>query len=305
MKYLNIIFAGNSNFSLANLKILIKRKYIIKLIVTKNKKIYLKEKNEKINKIKFITFNEDKIIKEIKKKSINLIIIVDFATIIPKSILNIVKFGCINIHCSLLPKCRGPSPIQCTIINEYKYFGFTIIKINEKIDEGDIIFRKKYLMKKKYNSLNIYNKLIKSVPNFLSKIINKIKNNKIKYIKQNNNKATYSKKIKKSESKINWNSKAKNIIKKIKAFSLYPTSFFFSNKKRIKVWNAKIKKNNKKNKIKFIPGEIINIKKYLFVATKDDIICFDKVQIESRKKMEIKDIQNSNKKIFKIGHILK
>ncbi len=311
-KKIKILFIGTCNFSSFFLEKLIKKKNNIIGIITKKEKSNIKNiiKNTAIkNKIKYIYQPQNikelkNLEKNIKKLNINLIILISYGFIIPENIINIPKYGCINIHASLLPKLRGASPIQQSILNGDKKTGITLIKINKLLDQGNIIYQKHYNIKKKDNYIKLKKKLQKIGIKGLLKIIKKIKYNIfIKNIKQDEKKTTYAKKIKKIDGKINWKKdKAINIIRKIKAYIVWPKTFFFYKNYRIILWKAKIKKKIKNNK----PGRIIKFnKKELLVTTKDAILKIKKIQFSNKKKMYISEIINSKPNLFKINDFLK
>ncbi|WDI78585.1 methionyl-tRNA formyltransferase [Candidatus Purcelliella pentastirinorum] len=312
-KKLKILFFGTSRFALYHLKTLIKNKYNIIGIFTKLNKRFNKEYYSKIkiiNKKYNIPIYSPKSIKELNniKKiyyfDIDLIITVSYGLIIPKKILKIPKINSINIHASLLPKWRGAAPIQRSIQNGDNKSGISIIQMNDKLDEGDILYKKTCKIKKKDNSESLTKKLMKLGSKSMLKIIKKIKNKKIIPIKQNNLKATYAYKIKKKEAKINWHKNSKEIERNIRAFNPWPVCYFKLNKIKIKLWKANIleKKNNKKS---FKKGQIISINKNgIKIILNDGILNLKVIQIPGKKKMEIKNLILSNKKWFKIGDIL-
>ncbi len=309
MKKLNIILIGTQKIAYYSFKKIIKKKkYNILFIITKKKNKNIENLSIK-NKIKIFKIKNKKQIKKIFNKNkiknkIDLIILICFGLKIPKNILKKPKLGCYNIHPSLLPKLKGPSPIQYSILNNYKITGVTIIKMNKEIDMGPIVIQKKYKIKKKQTYKNLYNKLTKLSSKLLNIFIKKIiKKKKIKYKKQNKNKSTYSKKIYKYNGKVNWNNTAKYIERQIRAFYIWPKTFFYYKKYIIFIWKVKIIKN-KNNKYKI--GEIINYnKKYLDIKTNKNILRITKIQINNKKKNNIKDIFNSKPKLFNIGYILK
>ncbi len=308
MDKLKIILLGTQKFAYSQFKKIIKKyKKNIKGIITKkgkNKIKYLAKKN-KINL--FQIKNKEEIILLFKNKliklNINLIIIVEFGIILPKFIIKIPKLGCYNIHPSLLPKWRGPSPIQYSILYGDKITGITIIKINEKIDEGEIIFQKKCNILKNDNYNSLYNKLIKLSKKIINKIIKNIYLNKIIKIKQNNNNISYTYKIKKNDGEIKWGNSANKINRQIKAFYKWPKTFFYYKNNIVFIWKIKI---NKKNTKKYKIGEIVDYnKKYLKIQTGNKIIKITKIQLNNKRKMKINIFFNSKQNFFIKGYILK
>jgi methionyl-tRNA formyltransferase len=158
----------------------------------------------------------------------------------------------INIHASLLPKWRGAAPIQRAIMNCNSETGISIMKIVPKLDAGPVLMQSKIKITKENN----YEELSKKMSDIGAKLIlislDLIKNNKAKFIPQNDEGATYAKKIEKSESKINWNFKARTIVAKINALYPNPGSWFELKGSRIKIIRAC------EVNAKGLPGEIID-----------------------------------------------
>ncbi len=309
---INILFFGTSYFSQFFLKKLIKNKFFIQGIVTKKEKFNhinpVKQTALKYN-IKHIfqpisIYELKKLKKNIIKININLIIIVSYGFIIPSNIINIPKFGCINIHPSLLPKLRGPCPIHTAILKGYTKTGISFIKINNKIDAGDIIYQKICPISYKDTYQSLTTKLQNLGIKCIIKIIKQLKHNIIlKKIKQNSKLATYTKKINKNDGKINWNKdKSINIIRKIKAYHIWPKTFCYYKKNKIIIWKAK-QLNISTNNIK--PGKILEYNNSgLKVTTKDYLINIYIIQLNSSKKMYVSEIIKSKPEIFKIGDFL-
>lgn len=173
----------------------------------------------------------------------DLIIVAAYRQILPKAILEIPQYGCLNIHPSLLPKYRGPSPIQHTILNGDKETGVTIIKMTEKIDAGPIISVSK--LTSQISEITA-GELLKELANLgaktLVETIPKIIEGKIEPILQDNLKATYTRIIKREDGKIDWQKPAEEIARQIRAFSPWPGAFTFWNRDK-KLLRMKILKD--------------------------------------------------------------
>ncbi|WP_343154708.1 methionyl-tRNA formyltransferase [Buchnera aphidicola (Pseudoregma panicola)] len=309
-KRLKIVFVGTTDFAKKYLKSLIKSKHKITKVITK--RIFFKRKCisevEKIAKKNFIpviyktNLNNSKIIRKIKKKNPDIMIIVAYGEKIPEKIINIFPLKAINIHPSILPRWKGPSPIQRAILNGDKETGISIILINEKIDSGNILYKKKCKIEKKDTFLSLSKKLcnigIKCM--FLTlKNIYKNKEHKQKDIKNNN---LYAHKIKKSETKLVWSKKAIDIERSIRAFFPNPGNYFIYKKKRIKIIESKIFFSKKK----CLHGKIIKISKNgIYVGTKENYLIIKKIQLEGKKIINSIDIYNGYKNFFKIGDVIK
>ena len=183
---------------------------------------------------------------EIKSKLIQLnpeiIIVASFGLILPDYILNIPKLGVINIHPSLLPKLRGPSPISSAILEGLETTGVSIMKMVKELDAGPILFQEKFKIKENYNSEQLGLELFNIAAQNLNQTVKKIADESIKEISQDHSLATYTNMIKKSDGLINWTESGELIIRKLKAYSQWPGLYTYWNDKRIIIKDADFQK---------------------------------------------------------------
>ena len=248
-----IVFMGTSNFSVPILKSLYQNGYPIVTIYTQppqksmrgqkvnkspiqkmaeNLRIEcrtpdsLKENNEEYNFLKLL--NPD------------LVIVVAYGQLISKNYLSLSKHGFINIHASLLPKWRGAAPIQRSIMNLDKETGVSIMKIVEKLDAGPVMMQKKINVTSEMNAEDLSNKLSDLSSKLILECIDEIEGEKAKFIDQDEQKATYAKKINKEEGKINWDNSAENILAQINSLLPNPGAWFSFMGERYKILKASI-----------------------------------------------------------------
>lgn len=210
------------------------------------------------NNIKVITpktLRNLEIQQEFQSFQADIVVVVAYGLILPKEILQIPKFGCINIHPSLLPKWRGASPIQRPIMNGEKETAVAIIKMEEGLDSGDIINEEIVQILENDDFISLSEKLSEIGSKLLIKTLNQIKNNEAKYKKQNHDLATYAKKIEKLECKINWQNSAETILNQIRALKGNLCAYFEHNGEKIKIHEAEIISLNDKS---FEAGKIID-----------------------------------------------
>ena len=177
---------------------------------------------------------------------------VSFGQMIPKNLLNIPKYGFLNIHASLLPKLRGAAPIQRSIMNRDKESGISIMKINENLDEGPVCNQYSLKISEKMNAEELSEKLSLIASEKILYILDNIYDGNLEFKDQDHSKATYAKKIQKLEGKINWNENADKIIGKINGLYPYPGAFFSFNGERYKILKAEKSSTTGK------PGEIVS-----------------------------------------------
>lgn len=240
-------------------------------------------------------------IRRIKELNPDLILLCAYGQIIPKEILEIPKYGPLNIHPSLLPNHRGASPIQATILNDDKETGVSLIMMDEEMDHGPIIQNSKFEIRNpKINYKELSDKLIDVGADLVIKTLPKWVEGKIKAQAQDHSQATFCKLIKKEDGKIDWNKSAEEIERQIRAFREWPTAYTFWNNKQLKILEADILDENKNKKV----GEIfLTDNKKLAVQTGDGILIFEQVQLEGKKPMSAKDFLNGHSEI--ISTILK
>ena len=217
----------------------------------------------------------------LKKLDADLGIVVAYGQIIPNEILNLTKKGFVNIHASLLPKWRGAAPIQRSIINLDQQTGITIMKINNKLDSGPICNSYKIDISNNENAEIISNKLSLLGAEKILDNIDKILDDAIEFKEQNHADATYANKIEKSEGKIDWNSKAENIIGKINGLYPSPGAWFIYKGERFKILKAEISEGKGK------PGIILN--EYFKVACNNKSIKILEIQRQGKRPQKINE----------------
>ena len=290
---LNVIFMGTPKFSIPSLEELIKNNFNIVTVYTqppkkskRGQRINISEVEEfsrkkKLNIRNPIGLNNDEELKIFKDLRPDVVVVVAYGQIIPKKFLEISKFGFINIHASLLPKWRGAAPIQRAIMNGEKKIGVSIMKIEEKLDSGPVLSSKEIVL----NQSSTYGEIEKTLSifgaNLLVETLKKLSTEKIEFKKQDNNKVTYAKKIKKEETRINWNLEADKVVAHIHGLSPNPGAWFEYNGNRFKILKAE--KSSKKGR----SGSVID--DTLKVACKSDSVQILELQKQGKNKQTVKE----------------
>ena len=228
--------------------------------------------------------NNDEEFQFIKSMNADLAIVVAYGQIIPKEYLNLTKKGFINIHGSILPKWRGAAPIQRSIMNLDNEIGISVMKIIEELDSGPTCNIYKIQFDNTENAQEISERLSFLAADKILDNIDDILDDKAEFIDQDHSKATYAKKIDKTEGKIDWNEEASMILGKINGLFPSPGAFFIFNGERYKVLKAQI--SNGLGKI----GEVIN--------NELEVAC------SNNKSLKILEIQRQGKKTQKIGEFM-
>ena len=267
-KDLKIVFAGTPEIASTVLAKLIDEKFNIDLVLTKVdrpsgrgqkitmssvKELALKHSIPILQPLSFKTDTET--LDAIKELKPDVMIVVAYGLIIPKSLLDIPKYGCINIHVSLLPRYRGAAPIQRAVLNGDKTTGVTIMQMDSGLDTGDIILQEEIEISKTDTSGILHDKLAVLGSEMVIKYLNNIDN--VTRTPQDNISVTYADKIDKSEAQLDWALDAKILDRNIRGYNPHPGCFTYLDGKLIKVWLAEIL-NNTSNKQ---PGTIIKADK--------------------------------------------
>lgn len=296
---MNIIFIGTSEFAVLPLKKLIDRGFNVEAVVTQPDKRGGRGKKLIFSPVKTASqylgidilqpenINSKSIENFILEKKIDLGVVVSYAQIISKEIFTIPKYKIINIHPSLLPLYRGPSPIQSCLLNGDIKTGVSIIEISEKMDAGDILCQKEVKIEENDDYYSLHNKLSHLGADLLINVIEQIDN--ITKIKQNEDLATYCKLITKEDGLINWNDNSLKIYNQIRALVAWPVSYTYFNGKILKIYRSKILNR----RFNLPAGTLVRISKKSF-----GVVCGDKRLIE------ILEVQLAGKKVLKASEFL-
>lgn len=306
MKNLKVIFMGTPEFSTNVLKNLIQNTNVIgvvcqpdKIVGRKKEIIFSPIKQLAIeNNIKVFQPNNIKIeYKEILDLKPDMIITCAYGQIIPNEILNYPKYGCINVHASLLPKLRGGAPIHHAIIDGYQETGITIMYMNQGMDSGDIISQREIPITDDDTYETLHDKLSILGSELLIETIKDIILGNSKKIKQNETEITYGYNIKREEELIDFNKNLNDIYNQIRGLSPVPGSYFLLNNKTIKVYKAyKIIDNSYNLKEN---GEIVKFDKTgLYIKVDSGLIKITDIKMEGKKRMTIENFYNGNKQDF-------
>ncbi|MCL5795059.1 MAG: methionyl-tRNA formyltransferase [Patescibacteria group bacterium] len=280
MKKYRIIFLGTPEFSLPSLQALIDdARFEVCAVITEpdrpaGRGKILTPPPVKIlaNKYNIPVFQPEKLSVISSQLSVlkpDVAVVVAYGQIIPKEILDIPKFGFVNIHPSLLPKYRGSTPIQSAILNGDAKTGVSLIKIDEKMDHGPILAQQELKLSIINYQLSILSKKLAELgAQLLLNNLTKYLEGKITPRSQDHKKATFTKMLKKSDGQINWQEPAEIIERKIRAYNPWPGCFTYLDKKRLKILKAHLKGNK---------------------------LVFDEVQMEGKKPLKWQDFKRGHK----------
>jgi len=209
-------------------------------------------------------------------------IIVSYGKIIKKELLDLPKHGFINVHPSLLPKYRGSTPIESAIMAGETISGVTIMKMNERVDAGDIILQEEFDIGPDDNYADVLNKVTKVGPGLLLKTLKMIEDRTARYSPQDESRATFTKKIEKQDLLINWNQKAETIHNKVRAVYPLRSCYTYLDGTRIEITKTKLTDQASTSP----SGTIVSVEKEdIVVATKDFNLRVLRLKPENKKEM--------------------
>ncbi|QHQ62038.1 methionyl-tRNA formyltransferase [Anaerocolumna sedimenticola] len=221
------------------------------------------------------------ILKEINPE---VIVVAAFGQILPKSILEFPKYGCINVHASLLPKYRGSAPIQWSIIDGEDKTGVTIMHMDAGIDTGDMIMKAEVPIDSKETGGSLHNKLAECGGALLLKALKAIEDGTAPREKQKDEESCYAKMLDKSIGLIDFNRPAIEIERFIRGLNPWPSAYTFLDGKTIKIWDADVIEEESAG----IPGEIVSVtKNTIVVKTSKDSLAIKELQLEGKKRMTV------------------
>ncbi|MCX8034426.1 MAG: methionyl-tRNA formyltransferase [Thermodesulfovibrio sp.] len=290
----SIVFFGTPEFAVPTLKLLISKGENISLVVTQSDKPKGRGKTVQPPEIKKIALQfglslvqpekirDERFIEKLKELKPEFAIVVAYGKILPKEILQIPKYGCINLHASLLPKYRGAAPIQWALIRGESITGVTTMLIDEGLDTGPILLQKVIPIDEEDNALTLSEKLSTVGAELVYETIRGLRDGVI-IPQPQKGEPTYAPQLKKEDGRINWNSSAKEIFNLIRGTYPWPCAHCFFKEERIKIIKAQLAEGDS------IPGLVLKAKEDLLIGTGNGAIKILLIQPEGKKIMTAKE----------------
>ena len=227
---------------------------------------------------------EPEFVETLRKIGPDVIVVAAFGQIISKEILEMPRYGCINVHASLLPAYRGAAPIQWAVINGDKESGVTIMRMNEGLDTGDMIDKVVVPLDENETGGSLFDKLSAAGAKLCAEVLEKLENGTAVFEKQPELSTTdYAAMIDKKMGKINWERPAKEIEQLIRGLNPWPSAYTFMKGKSLKLWTASVVYEEREA----VPGEIVEIRKEgILVKTGEGLLLIRELQLEGKKRMD-------------------
>ena len=235
---------------------------------------------------------ETEFIEKLKEMNPDAIVVIAFGQILPKAILDMPKYGCINVHASLLPKYRGAAPIQWSVIDGEKETGVTTMYMNEGLDTGDIIDKVVVPIDKKETGGSLFDKLAIEGGKLILKTLIELENGTAVRTPQDDSKSNYAGMINKQLGKIDFNKSANEIERLIRGLNPWPSAYTKMDGKTLKIWDADVDDSENDS----APGTITEVgKDFIRVATGKGSLKILELQLEGKKRMKTGDFLNGAK----------
>ena len=231
---------------------------------------------------------DEAFIEELKALNPDIILVAAYGKLLPKAILDMPKFGCINVHASLLPKYRGASPIQWAVLNGDEKSGVTIMHMAETMDTGDIIMTKEVMLTAEETAGSLHDKLADIGGPLLIEAMDALETGRAPRIRQNEEEATHVRMLEKTMGNLDFSQPAVQLERWIRGLNPWPTAYTKLDGKMLKLWKAEVvsteelAKEAKNQK----PGTILAVAKDSFdVLTGDGVLRVKELQLEGKRKM--------------------
>ncbi len=293
---MRIVFMGTPDFSVPTLEALLKGGHEVIGVVTqpdrpkgRGKAVLMTPVKEKaleygIPVYQPVKAREESFVELLRSLKPDAMVVIAFGQILPKAILDIPKYGCINIHASLLPKYRGAAPLQWVVLEGEKETGITTMMMDVGMDTGDMLEKLVVPVDKKETYGSIHDKLSVLGGELILSTLEKLENGTLERTPQLEDEATYTKKITKVMGDIDWTEDAAVIERYIRGLNPWPSAYTSWNGKTLKIWDADVLEQEYSGE----PGEIIKVEKDgVLVKTGKDTLVLREVQLEGKKRMEI------------------
>ncbi|MCI8300042.1 MAG: methionyl-tRNA formyltransferase [Lachnospiraceae bacterium] len=295
---MRVIFMGTPDFSIGTLEALTEAGHEIVLAVTQPDKPKGRGKTVQFPPVKEAALargievyqprrvREPECIAYLQKFQADIIVVVAFGQILPKEILDLPRYGCVNVHASLLPKYRGAAPIQWAVINGEKVTGVTTMRMDEGLDTGDMILKEEVELTPEETGGSLFERLALTGAELCVKTLTAIEEGAASYTPQNHEAATHTAMIKKQLGEIDWNRPARELECLIRGLNPWPSAYTYWKGKTLKIWKASVI-NQTEQPAAFEAGTVTAVNKDgIMVQTGQGILNLLEVQPEGKKRMK-------------------
>ena len=289
---MKVIFMGTPDFSVGTLEALAEAGHEVVLAVTQPDKPKGRGGKMQYTPVKEAALARDipvyqpkkirepECVEELKKYNADIMVVIAFGQILPKEILQMTPYGCINVHASLLPKYRGAAPIQWAVIDGEKVSGVTTMQMNEGLDTGDMILKTEIPLDPKETGGSLHDKLAEAGAKLCVETLKCLEDKTATWEPQGESTTAYAKMLDKNLGNINWNDPAVQIERLIRGLNPWPSAYTHWNDKVIKLWQADVVEDNTDQEA----GTIVKVEKDSFyVQTGEGLLKIEADQLQAKK----------------------
>ena len=294
---MKVIFMGTPDFSVGTLEALIEAGHEVALVVTQPDKPQGRGGKMQYTPVTEVAvahnipvyqpkrIREPECIEELRKYNADIMVVIAFGQILPKEILEMTPYGCVNVHASLLPSYRGAAPIQWAVINGEKVSGVTTMQMNEGLDTGDMLLKVEIPLDEKETGGSLHDKLAEAGARLCVETLDALKAGTVTPEKQGDSPTAYAKMLDKHMGKIDWKMSAKEIERLIRGLNPWPSAYtrWNENDKGMKIWEAEVAEGQTDK----AAGTVVEVAKDgFFVQTGDGLLKITALQIPGKKRMD-------------------
>lgn len=306
---MKIVFMGTPDFAVGALSALVQAGHEITAVVTQPDKAKGRSGSLSFSPVKeyavekgLPVFQPERIkrpeaVAELKKYEADVFVVAAFGQILSKEILDMPKFGCLNIHASLLPRYRGSSPIQWAVINGEEKTGVTIQQMNEGVDTGDILYQKEILLDRKETGESLFDRLEVLGAEAIVETLSLLEEGKLTPVPQNEALATHTRMLDKAMGELDFTKSATELERLVRGLNSWPSAYTFFAGKQLKIWEADVCDGSFPEKTTEMPkpGTVIKVEKDCFyVACGEGALKIISLQLAGKKRMNTHDFLLGN-----------
>lgn len=293
---MKIIFMGTPDFSVGTLEALIAAGHEITLVVSQPDKPKGRGHELQPTPVKEAALKhglpvyqpkkvrDPEVIGKLRETEADVIVVIAFGQIIPKAILEMKQYGCINVHASLLPKYRGAAPIQWAVIDGEKESGVTIMQMDEGLDTGDMLLKGSLELAADETGGSLFDRLSTLGANLCAEALEKLPKGELKPEKQGESPTEYARMLTKDMGNLNWNESAEKLERLIRGLNPWPSAYTKLGDKTLKIWSARVCERADENAA---CGEITSVtKETVCVACGEGALEITELQLQGKKRMD-------------------
>ena len=292
---MRIIFMGTPDFSVGTLEALVEAGHEVCLVVTQPDKPKGRGKEMQYTPVKEAALKygievyqprrirEAECVEKLRQYNADIMVVIAFGQIIPKEILEMVPYGCVNVHASLLPKYRGAAPIQWSIIDGEAVTGVTTMQMDEGLDTGDMLLKTEVPITAEETGESLHEKIAKAGAALCVETLAKLQEGSIVPEKQGESPTAYAKMLDKKLGNIDWTKSAVEIERLVRGLNSWPSAYTYWNKKVVKIWKASVTDENSNEQV----GTVVKVEKDgFYVQTGNGLLKVLELQIPGKKRMD-------------------